>query len=434
MVWTRWQVRLANAVTEATGSVPFRRSWFALTTTPLDLEHFPMTLRLVDRVCLAALLLAALTVAPRATRAQDSAAKPRGVATVLQPFVDNHSLAGAVTLVADKDKVLSLEAVGFADVAAKKAMPTDALFWIASQSKPITAAALMILVDEGKVSIDDPVTKYLPEFRDQWLAVEQDAEHVLLKKPKQAVSVRHILSHTSGMPFKSVLEQPTLDLLPLRDAVRSYAMTPLQSEPGTKYQYSNAGINTAGRIIEVVSGMPYEDFLDKRLFGPLGMKDTTFWPGDAQLARLAKPYKPNADKTDLEETTISQLRYPLHDRTRQPMPGGGLFSTAADVAKFCQMVLNGGTFEGQRVLSEAAVKTMTSKQTGEVLKDGYGLGFSTGGGSFGHGGALATNMNIDTHRGLITVFLVQHAGFPGEGGQSHGAFKNAAEARFGTAK
>ena len=393
-----------------------------------------MRTRLIDRMPLAALLLATMVVAPRAALAQDSAADSKSVSAVLQPFVENHSLAGAVTLVADKDKVLSLEAVGFADVAANKAMPTDALFWIASQSKPITAAALMILVDEGKVSIDDPVTKYLPEFKDQWLAVEQDAEHVLLRKPKQAVTVRHILSHTSGMPFKSALEQPTLDLLPLRDAVRSYAMTPLQTEPGTKYQYSNAGINTAGRIIEVVSGMSYEDFLDQRLLGPLGMKDTTYWPSEAQLTRLAKPYKPNADKTGLEETTISQLRYPLHDRTRQPMPAGGLFSTASDVARFCQMVLNDGTFEGKRVLSEAAVKTMTSKQTGDALKDGYGLGFSTGGGSFGHGGALATNMNIDTNRGLITVFLVQHAGFPGEGGKSHGAFKSAAETRFGAAK
>ena len=116
------------------------------------------------------------------------------------------------------------------------------------------------------------------------------------------------------------------------------------------------------------------------------------------------------------------------------MPGGGLFSTASDVAKFCQMVLNGGTLEGKRVLSEAAVKTMTSKQTGDALKDGYGLGFSTGGGSFGHGGALSTNMNIDTNRGLITVFLVQHAGFPGEGGKSHGAFKAAAETKFGANK
>ena len=179
------------------------------------------------------------------------------------------------------------------------------------------------------------------------------------------------------MAFASAMEQPTLDLLALRDAVRSYAMTPLQFEPGSKFQYSNAGINTAGRIIEVVSGMPYEEFMEKRLFTPLGMKDTTFWPSEMQLARLPKSYKPNAQKTDLEETTITQLKYPLSDRKRQPMPAGGLFSTASDVGRFCQMILRGGVFDGKRYLSESAVAQMTRKQTGAAVKDNYGLGWST---------------------------------------------------------
>jgi CubicO group peptidase (beta-lactamase class C family) len=373
-----------------------------------------------------AVLAAGLAAAP--ARDPDP---PKGLAAVLQPFVDSHSLAGAVVLVADRDKVLALEAVGFADVAAGKPMRADALFWIASQSKPVTAAAVMMLVDEGKVKLDDPVDKYLPEFKGQWLAAEQDRDHVLLKRPARPLTVRHLLSHTSGMPFKSALEEPTLDLLPLRAAVGSYAMTPLQSEPGGKYQYSNAGINTAGRIIEVVSGTPYEEFLDKRLLGPLGMKDTTFWPSEAQLGRLAKSYKPNAAKTGLEETTITQLKYPLGDRRRQPVPTGGLFSTASDVGRFCRMVLNGGTLEGKRYLSEAAVAQMTCKQTGEAIKEEYGLGWSTGGGRYGHGGAYATDMNIDAKRGLVTVFLVQHAGFPGDGAKSLAAFRTAAEERFG---
>ena len=353
-----------------------------------------------------------------------------GPAAALKPFVESHSLAGAVTVVADKDKVLSLEAVGFADIAAKRVMATDSVFWIASQSKPITGAALMILVDEGKVKIDDPVEKFLPEFKDQWLTAEQDKDRLVLKKISP-ITVRQVLAHTSGMPFKSMMEQPTLDGLPLRDAVRSYVLTPLQFQPDTQYQYSNAGINTAGRIIEVVSGMSYEAFMDKRLFGPLGMKDTTFWPNEEQLKRLAKPYKPNADKSDLEETTISQLRYPLSDRTRYPMPAGGLFSTGGDVARFCQMVLNRGTLDGKQILSEAAVAQMTGRQTPAALKESYGLGWSVGQNSFGHGGALSTNMTIDTERDLITVFLVQHAGFPNNGGQSHGAFKKAAEETFG---
>jgi CubicO group peptidase (beta-lactamase class C family) len=376
-------------------------------------------------------LAAALTAVPQRCAAQVESPAAGKVAAALQPFVDRHALAGAVTLIADKDNVLSVETVGYADVSARSPMQPDALFWIASQSKPITATALMMLVDEGKIRLDDPVDRYLPEFKGQWLTVEQDQNHVLLKRPEHPVTVRRTLSHTSGMPFKSTMEEPTLDLLPLRDAVRSYAMTPLQFEPGSKYQYSNAGINTAGRLIEVVSGMPYEQFLQNRLFAPLGMTDTTFWPEQAQLARLAKSYKPNAAKTDLEETTVIQLRYPLDDRKRQPMPAGGLFSTARDVGRFCQMILGRGVFAGRRYLSEASVEQMTSKQTGDQLKDGYGLGWSTGGGRFGHGGAYSTNMSIDPARGLITVFMVQHAGFPRDGDQSRAAFEKVAEKQFG---
>jgi CubicO group peptidase (beta-lactamase class C family) len=373
-------------------------------------------------------LLVALPLALLPALAQDSPAESaKGIAAALRPFVNSGSLAGAVTLVADKDRVLSLEAVGFADIAANRPMQTDALFWIASQSKPITAVALMMLVDEGKVKLDDPVATYLPEFKDQWLVVEQDKDHVLLKKPKHPVTVRSILSHTSGMPFRSALEQPTLDLLPLQEAVRSYAMTPLEFEPGSKYQYSNAGINTSGRIIEVISGMPYETFLQQRLLRPLGMMDTTFWPNEEQLKRLAGSYRPSADKTGLEKTTITQLHYPLNDPKRQPMPAGGLFSTATDLGRFCQMMLNGGIYQGKRYLSAAAVTQMTRKQTGEAVKESYGFGWSTGGGTFGHGGAYATNMTIDPKRGLITVFLAQHAGFSRNGGKSHAVFQEAAE-------
>jgi CubicO group peptidase (beta-lactamase class C family) len=349
-----------------------------------------------------------------------SADSPRSdeppIARRLQPFVDRGTLAGAVILVAARDKVLSVETVGYADVAAKTPMSDDAFFWIASMSKPITATALMLLVDEGKVSLDDPVAKHLPEFRDQMVAVEMTSTRIILKKPSHAITVREILSHTSGLPFSSALEQPSLDLLPLRVAVGSYAMTPLQFEPGTRYQYSNAGLNTAGRIIEVVGGMPFEEFLESRLFRPLGMSDTTFRPTDRQLARLAKAYKPTADKTALEETKITQLAYPLSDPGRQPMPAGGLFSSAHDLMRFCQMILGGGLLDGKRYLSENSVQQMTRKQTGAAVKEDYGLGWSTEGKTFGHGGAFATQMVIDPERGLIVVYLVQHAGFPGRDG------------------
>ena len=386
---------------------------------------------IIPRVRLIGLLFVVLGAIAMAGPARHSAAEsPATIAAALQRFVDNHTLAGAVTLVASRDRVLSLEAIGYMDIAAKKPMRTNALFWIASQSKAMTAAALMMLVDEGKVNVDDPVEKYLPEFKGQWVTAEQDSEHMLLKRPAHPITVKNVLTHTSGLPFTSPLEVPTLDLLPLAARVRSYAMLPLEFEPDSKYSYSNAGINTAGRIIEVVSGMPYEQFMEQRLFQPLGMKDTTFWPNPKQVRRLAKSYKPDAAKTGLEETTVTQLRYPLTDRTRQPMPAGGLFSTASDVARFCQMMLNGGELDGKRYLSEAAVKQMTSRQTPEALTTSYGFALSVGQGEFGHGGAYSTNMTIDTQHGLIFIWMVQHAGFPGDGGKSRDAFMQAAKAAF----
>ncbi|MCA9056774.1 MAG: beta-lactamase family protein, partial [Planctomycetaceae bacterium] len=189
-------------------------------------------------------------------------------------------------------------------------------------------------VDEGRVNTDDPVEKYLPEFAGQMVVAERSDRQVLLKSPQHPITVKEVLSHTSGLPFRSALEEPTLDLFPLAARVRSYAMTPLDFEPGTRYQYSNAGINTAARIIEVVTGASFESFLEERLFRPLGMTDTTFRPTDAQVARIASSYQPGPEKKGLRETTISQLHYPLTDHNQRfPMPAGGLFSTAHDVAR-----------------------------------------------------------------------------------------------------
>ncbi len=342
------------------------------------------------------------------------------IAAVLQPFVEQHELPGAVTLIASQQRVLDIETVGYADIAAKKPMAPDTVFWIASMSKPITTTAFMMLVDEGRVKVDDPVEKYLPEFKDEWVQVEKDPDHILLKHPAHPVTVKNILSHTSGLTPTLPNEKPTLDLLPLSNAVRSYAMMPLMFDPGTQYRYSNAGINTAGRIIEVISGMPYETFLETRLFAPLGMKDTTFWPTADQVRRLAKSYKTGAEGNSLEETPVDQLYYPLTDRhIRHPMPAGGLFSTADDLKRFCQMILGGGVFNGKRLVSQQALKEATSIQTGDIPKTAYGFGWTVqrgqaadgrSAGSFGHGGAYKTAMWIDPPRDRIFILLRQQAG------------------------
>ncbi len=353
------------------------------------------------------------------------------LAPVLQPYVESRTLAGAVVLVADPDKVLDVEAVGWEDIAAKKPMRADSMFWIASQSKPITGVALMILVDEGKVNVDDPVEKYLPEFKGQQVNVSTDPAKPELKAPRHPILVREVLSHTSGLDFKSPMEAPTLDLKPLAERVQSYAKMALLFEPGSKSKYSNAGINTAGRIIEVVSGMSYEKFLDERLFKPLGMSDTTFWPSKEQQARLAKSYTPNATKDGLVETPIGQLLYPLESPERFPMPAGGLFSTAHDLSLFYRMMANNGTLNGTRILSEKSVQTATNDQSGEA-KSSYGFGFGTDGKSFTHGGAYGTNSRYDREQKLITVFLVQHAGWSGDGKTILPTFQKAATAAYGT--
>ncbi|MBI5832598.1 MAG: beta-lactamase family protein [Armatimonadetes bacterium] len=317
-------------------------------------------------------LLLPLLFAAGLVSAAEAPAKP--IAGALQPFVDAHRLAGAVVLVAGRDRILDTETVGYADIAAAAPMRADSLFWIASQTKAVTAAALMMLVDDGKVSLTDPVTKYIPEFAELKVGPKDANDKTPPHAPASAITVRQVLCHTSGMRFLNPTDKMVIDCVPLAESIKHDLADPLLFEPGTGYTYSNEGIDAAGLIVQIVSGMPYEQFLQTRLFGPLGMKDTTFFPTTEAVRRLAKSYRPVKDKVDLEETRINYLKYPLDGPGRYAAPGGGLFSTAADVARFCQMLLNRGVYEGRRYLSEAAVGEMTRKQTEDAVKESYGLG------------------------------------------------------------
>jgi len=338
------------------------------------------------------------------------AAQTQTWAERLNAMTAGNVLAGAVTVVADSEQTLETVASGWADIAGERPMKPDTVFWIASMTKGITGAALMLLVEEGKVGLDDPIAKYIPQMKDLWVLEQAAGERITLVKAKAPVTVRQAMSHTGGFPFLAPHEQP-IEALPLRMRMGLYAQTPLIAEPGTRYHYSNIGINLAGYVIEAASGMPYEAFLRTRLFEPLGMTETDFWLTPAQEARLAQSYRASADKTTLERCEIGFLSYPLTDRAnRFADPGGGLFSTAHDVTRFCRMLLNGGILDGKRILSEAAVRTLGTKQTGDVAAD-YGLGFETYGWGFRHGGAQGTQMRIDTERGLVMVYLIQHSSF-----------------------
>lgn len=346
----------------------------------------------------------------------------------MQHFVKENVVSGVVSLVATAEGVLHHEAVGQSDIAAGRAMQKDDLFWIASMTKPMTAVCVLMLQEEGKLSVEDPVEKYLPEFKGQWMVESKDAAKQTLVPPKRPVTLRDLLTHTGGF---SDFKAPRPDCR-LSELAMAYSQQPLQFEPGSKWTYNNPGINTLGRIVEIVSGVEFSRFFQERLLDPLEMKDTTFWPTEAQMARLAKSYKFNKEANKLEETKVSFTEGALTARNRTPIPAGGLFSTASDVANFYRMLLKGGEFKGRRVLRSETVRLMTTTQTGDI-KTGFvegmswGLGFQVvkepkgstealAAGSFGHGGAFATQSWADPVRGRAYILLIQRAGMPGSDG------------------
>jgi CubicO group peptidase (beta-lactamase class C family) len=343
------------------------------------------------------------------------AESPKSISSSLQPFVDNHVIAGAVTIVADRDKVLSVDTVGYADLQRQTPMREDNLFWIASMTKPITATAVLMLEDEGKLSVDDPVAKYLPELG-----------HLKTPQGKPArLTLRHLLTHTSGMGEATPQEMAAAKTL--SDLIPRYAEKSLQFEPGEKWQYCQSGINSLGRVVEAVSGESLPDFLQKRLFDPLGMKDTTFYPSSDQVARLAKSYQAADGK--LTEAKIMILGgHDAGSKERYPAANGGLFSTAKDYFRFCQMLLNQGSFDGRQYLKPETVKQMTTIQTGDlktgfttgngwglgccVVRDPQGVTAMLSAGTFGHGGAYGTQAWIDPAKQRIYLLMVQRANFP----------------------
>jgi CubicO group peptidase (beta-lactamase class C family) len=350
-----------------------------------------------------------LFVWPATSRAADEPPACPEVAAAMQPYLDQYKLAGLVAVIADKNgKVHYRNLMGYSDVEAKKPIREDSVFWIASMTKMFAGASIMMLVDQGKVGLDDPVTRFIPQL-DRWMVVEEkDASHVLLRSPVRPVTIRHLLSHTSGLAGSSELQQVTgSDSTPLKARALSSVTGPLQSHPGEKYAYGNQGMNIAARVVEVVSGMPYEEFLRKRFFDPLGMTDTTFWPSEAQVARLAGTYGPNKQKTGYVRGDVGFLTKPLSDRTRRfPEAGGGLFSTTHDVLRYGLMLANDGELDGRRYLSHAAMDELRKEQTGKTRVN-YSLGYHLRNGLFGHDGAYGTDLSVDPKTGMVAVFMIQ---------------------------
>ena len=383
--------------------------------------------------CLALFALLLAVPSRFAEAAEFDAEKLAAIRGKMQKFVDDSGpsqVAGAVLVVGSGQGIAYEEALGQQNIDEKQPLGKDSLFRIASMTKPITAMGIMILQDEGKLSVEDPVEKYLPEFKGQLLIDKREGDKLVLKQPERPITLRDLLTHTSGLPggFPAGLSDLYFKRnYNLAEATAMQSQRPLDFPPGSKWAYCNAGIDTLGRIIEVVSGQSYEDFLSQRIFKPLRMNDTTPYPSEEQLKRLAGLYEFKEGKLNYVDW---QLIGPVKG-ARHPIPAGGLFSTGSDLAKLYQFMLavpHSGGKDGKQILSPSAVKQMTTLQTGD-LQCGFtpGMGFGFGWavtkepqgvhemmskGTYGHGGAFGTQGWIDPEKDLFVILLIQRVGLP----------------------
>lgn len=351
----------------------------------------------------------------------------------MKELVDEGIAAGCVTLVSRHGVIAEISATGYQNLEEKKPMRTDSIFQIMSMTKPFTAVGVMMLVEDGRLALNEPVEKYLPEFRGQMVIAGKNADgSVLLKKPARPMIVRDLMTHTSGLngnPPASIKELPQKLDLTLAQAVSIYAQAPLDYEPGSKWQYANTGIATLGRLIEVASGMPYEKFIAQRIWEPLGMKDSFFFPPADKIGRIALVYKREGNKlVPAGGGILGGDPRDYRKGAKYPAPEWGMFSTAEDLIRFYQMMLNGGTYQGKRYLSKMTVDLMRQVHTNYIPNAGwlspehasYGLAWEVvhdplvqvmllAPGTYGHGGAFGTQGWIDPSNDLIRVFMIASA-------------------------
>jgi CubicO group peptidase (beta-lactamase class C family) len=404
----------------------------------------------MPRKLYAASLLCTLAFAAAAFAQDIPTAKPESlglspdrlerIATVVQKDIDDKRLAGAVTLVIRHGKVAWFKAQGMADRENNKPMRTDAMFRICSMTKPITSVAVMMLYEEGKFLLDDPISKYLPEFKNPKVYVKPASGQPYTIPAKREITIRDLLHHTSGITYTW-----NSDLGPLykaahvadglyqydgtiADSVKNLAMQPLLFNPGERFEYS-LGVDVLGRLVEVVSGKPLDEFFRTRIFEPLGMKDSYFFLPENKVDRLATAYTYYDDKglNRFPDTPITEdngsftysADYPVKGPKKLFSGGAGLVSTAADYARFCQMMLDEGKVGNTRLLSRKTVELMTHDSLGKIGPDqGFGLGFGVEGvkaplnelgtpGEFNWGGFFYTGFSIDPKEQMIVIFMAQ---------------------------
>ena len=320
---------------------------------------------------------------------------------ILNRYVDSGRIAGVVSILSESNGVLRVDCAGKADLGddgkCPRAMTADTVFAVFSMTKTFAGAALMCAIDDEKMSLDDEVSKYLPEF-----------EGVKMKdgsRPRRALTIRDMMCHVSG--FRGGYFVVNRDI-PLREVARKLAAQPLEFQPGETFAYGNAWVCTAAACLEVAVGEPFEKYLQRKILDPLGMKDTTFWPNAEQLRRLVKAY--NSDDTKLrpaKDVCTPQLEFPKKVKV-YPAASGGLFSTPLDMIRFSQMLAHHGEWRGKAVISRKTFdRHFAVKQTPKSIEEPYTVGSWIYGDWFGHEGAMRTDQRANLRTGQSRLFFIE---------------------------
>lgn len=347
----------------------------------------------------------------------------------LQEYVEKGQLPGAISVLY-KDGVQETCCIGYADVESKRPITMNSAFMQCSQTKGFCGVTIAKLIEEGKLNLDDPVSKYLPEFETLWVRVEKTDSTIVLNKAKNVLTVRMVMNHTGGFPFEVSVKNPAVrgggwsGGARVRQVAAVAAETMLRFEPGTNVRYSNTGIDIGAAIVEIITGMRWEDYLKKEVLDPLGMKDTWFWPTDKQIKNKIElyEYKKNAPAVWVEEMAWEQR--PYNDDHVFASAGAGLWTTANDQLKFYKMLMNLGLGDnGVRILQEETVKNLLAVSTRPEGLGGYSLGLTapvkdTEEGWFGHGGAWGTSCSVNYHKKELRMWVVQRGG-----GKNHEPWK-----------
>ena len=331
-------------------------------------------------------------------------------ADALKPFVESGELPGAISIFCSGD-VQETACVGWANVENKIPMTVDRLFMQCSQTKGFCGVTVAMLVEEGKLSLDDPVAKYLPEFAELKVAAKDEMGKPTTVPAKNTLTLRMVMNHTGGFPFEIPTKQKKgWPGLSLRETAREAAANPILFEPGTKVRYSNTGIDIGAAVVEVVTGKPWEVFLKERVLDPLGMKETTFNPSDERLKDSISLYSIKAEQKPKFLEYNRWMPLPHNGPDVHPSAGAGLWTTAADQVKFYRMLMNLGVGDnGVRLLKEETVKTLLGTSTRPKGLGNYslGLGANFERGDMSHGGAWGTSCTVNWRKKHLVLWVVQ---------------------------